>query len=52
MLALLARVGALPSASGPGGDPGLVHACVHQANGHVWIVGAAENCKLNETPMD
>lgn len=33
-----------------GGDPGLVHACVHTVNGNVRIVGPAGTCRVAEGP--
>jgi len=52
-LAILALLLVLPvpAAFADGGDPNLVHACVHQVAGNVRIVAPAENCRPPESPL-
>jgi hypothetical protein len=38
--------------SAHGGNTNLIHGCVSNQSGNLRIVGANENCKANETPLD
>lgn len=50
LLAVLALPVVLP-AFGHGGDPSVVHACVHRSSGNVRIVAPIEDCRLPEMPL-
>jgi hypothetical protein len=42
---------AVPAVYAHGGDPNLIHACVHRSSGNVRIVAPDESCRRPESPL-
>jgi hypothetical protein len=52
LVVLLIAGSTLVSAHGAGVVAGVIHSCVHDANGKIRIVGADDECGPNETALD